>query len=642
MTRLLLVSAPEDQAASIALFQALNQQSITLVTAVADAHALVFLLTENANRSRAVHMTLLTALLGSVPLVTVVVDSVRFGDFLFLLEKPLTPYTTPDETVQKILAALPTDLEKAASATPPPDAHTLIPEDLFFTATERIESAPGEAVFLYRALLDEAPDYARGAAKTYVQQVEARLQPHFIALLQPLIEAAIARRDWTQAEHFLDDMRQLEALAPVAVTAPMSPSIEMPSASLAEQLRTRLIQGRLDELWEKAVPAVEAKDWAAALPFAEAMLGLDPKDARALDVVDQRSRYATCEAIYEQAVAANAAGRIAVVALLVSYIAQTCPGFGDPHGLLRGRPLRATLFRSVQTLHRLLGHTGPVLTVAFSPVGGLLVSGSTDNSLRLWEIPSGREVGVLRRNDGSVRKIAFSRDGAYLASISGGATVRVWMMPEGREVVTFDSVDHDLEALDFMPDGAHLVCGYVNGLLRVVRIEDGAEIQAISAHDYAVHTVAVSPDGSRIASGSGDKRVRLWAAPTLSAAPLKTLEAHEWLVNQVVFSADGMLLASAANDASVYVWQVDDGSLVYQAKHDGQRPVKAAAFSPLESLLATGSSDRLVRLWDVPNRKLLGALEGHSLGVETVAFSPDGLLLASGSADQEIRLWGLG
>jgi len=251
-------------------------------------------------------------------------------------------------------------------------------------------------------------------------------------------------------------------------------------------------------------------------------------------------------------------------------------------------PIRVILFRALRD------HAAAVLSVAFSPDGNLLASGSRDGAVKLWEVAGGREVNTLRGYAGMVSSVVFSPDGSLLASAASDQTIKLWEVADGREVNT------------------------------------------LRGHTNAVLSVAFSPDGSLLASASRDGTVKLW--DVADGREVNTLREHIGTVFAVAFSPDGRMLASAASDRTIKLWDVRTGQeLRTLSGHDDA--VLSVAFSPDGSLLASGSRDGTVRLWDAVMGRELRALPGHEGGVESVAFAPGGTLLAGGTIGDGIELW---
>ncbi|KAG6834378.1 hypothetical protein H0H93_010039, partial [Arthromyces matolae] len=162
------------------------------------------------------------------------------------------------------------------------------------------------------------------------------------------------------------------------------------------------------------------------------------------------------------------------------------------------------------------------------------------------------------------------------------------------------------------------------------------ELKVLDGHTQGVTSVAFSSDGSRIVSGSWDKSVRVWDAPT--GQELKVLDGHTHGVVSVAFSGDGNCIVSGSFDNSVRVWDAPTG---HQLKVlDGHtQGVTSVAFSSDGSRIVSGSWDKSVRVWDAPTGQELKVLDGHTHGVVSVAFSGDGNHIVSGSFDHSVRVW---
>jgi len=207
------------------------------------------------------------------------------------------------------------------------------------------------------------------------------------------------------------------------------------------------------------------------------------------------------------------------------------------------------------------------------------------------------------------------------------------------------------------PEGSLLATGDLDGKLCLWRVVDGQPILTLQGHDGWIWAVTFSPDGKTLASCSHDFLIRLWDVQSLdfessnpahlaevsdsnslSGACLNTLRGHTHRVWTISFSPDGQLLASGSDDQTIRLWNTQDGTcLMVLQGHTGG--VTSVCFSPNGQFLASAGEDTSIRLWSVADRTLLKILPGHSRWVRTVTFSSDGQTIASGSEDRTIRLW---
>ena len=289
------------------------------------------------------------------------------------------------------------------------------------------------------------------------------------------------------------------------------------------------------------------------------------------------------------------------------------------------------------------GYNDTVLSVAFSPDGKTLASGSGDGTVRLSNLATHQQIGSpLTGTHRAVNSVAFSPDGTTLATGNDDGTVRLWDLATHRQIGRpFTGHGSVINSVAFSPDGKILASGSLDGTVRLWDVATHRQVGRLAAGGAAILSVAFSLDGKTLASGSDDHTVRLWDLATHRQIG-SPLTGHSGQVNSVAFSPGGTTLASGAADGTVRLWDLATHRQIGSPLTGHGGPVYSVAFSPDGKTLASGSADNAVRLWDLATHRQIGSpLTGHGGPVNSVAFSPDGTTLASGSDDHTVRLWDL-
>ncbi len=327
----------------------------------------------------------------------------------------------------------------------------------------------------------------------------------------------------------------------------------------------------------------------------------------------------------------------------------------------------------------LLPHKCSIESIAFSPNGKILATGSNDNLVRLWDVSTGKQVKTLIGHRREISSVVFSSNGNKLVSASPGE-ISIWDVATGTHIQTIERftghtsdisfIDNSLilaelpidekgkivkltelitgkplwsskkfqkhfKKVTISPDGKSIAGANIQEMVYLWDINTGEQTKTFRGHTAVVDSLAFSPDGSTLATGSWDDTIGIWDVK--SGRHIKTLSGHNSSVYHLSFGPDDRTLVSGSTDGTVRIWDVDTGT--HKTIGTGHiQSVYNIWFSPDGKTLVSESFGETL-LWDVKTGEHKRTLKGHSKRIICFSFNPDGKSYATGSEDKTIRIW---
>ncbi|HAH48254.1 MAG TPA: hypothetical protein DCM07_26075 [Planctomycetaceae bacterium] len=283
------------------------------------------------------------------------------------------------------------------------------------------------------------------------------------------------------------------------------------------------------------------------------------------------------------------------------------------------------------------GHSNPVVSVAFSPDGSQIITGSYDSTAILWDTKRRVKLRTFKGHSDRIDSVAFSPDGKQILTGSGDATAILWEKATGTKLRTFQGHTSSVNSVVFSPDGNQILTGSDDNMAILWEKSTGTKIRAFQGHTSRVNSVAFSSNGNQILTGSDDNMVVLWEKST--GTKIRTFQGHSSSVTSVAFSPDGKQILTGSSDATAILWEKSTGTKL-RTFQDHKEIITSAAFSPDGNQILTRSIDGLLILWETANGVRLRKFESQKTSCVTFLNSNlNKSLFVTWSSDDILRLW---
>ncbi|MGL5836041.1 MAG: protein kinase domain-containing protein [Waterburya sp.] len=283
-----------------------------------------------------------------------------------------------------------------------------------------------------------------------------------------------------------------------------------------------------------------------------------------------------------------------------------------------------------------LSGTDIVRSIAISPDGKTIVSGSMDDTIKIWDLATGELQSTLTGHKNIVNSVAISPDGKTIVSGSWDHTIKIWDLATGELQSTLTGHKNMVNSVAISPDGKTIVSGEV---FNTIKIWDFAtrELQStLTGHEASVESVAISADGKTIVSSSLDKTIKIWDKETRKLQSTLTGENDDY-INSVAISPDGKTIVSVSGQDSIEIWDRETGELRSTLTEEEKDYVNSVAISPDGKTIFSDSRDT-IKIWDKETRKLQFTLTREKKDIGLITISPDGKTIVGVSGDNTMEI----
>lgn len=283
-----------------------------------------------------------------------------------------------------------------------------------------------------------------------------------------------------------------------------------------------------------------------------------------------------------------------------------------------------------------IGHTSHINSVDISSNGKLLLTASSDNTIKIWDIHTGYILKDISAHKSEIVSAMFSSDGKTILSCSWDKTAKLWDTETGKLLFDFIGHEEGVYSAQFSHDGNKIVTASFDSTAKIWDVKTGVLLFTLKGHKDAVIYAEFSPDDRNVVTASWDRSVKIWNA--YNGNLLFNLYGIKGYITSTHYSHNGKFIVTASRDNRAKIWNAETGELLNQYRGGLNKSVNFALFSPDDKQLLT-SFGRGTKIWDVKTGKKIATTKRHHAATMNAIYSNLGNKIITYSFENDAKIW---
>ena len=297
--------------------------------------------------------------------------------------------------------------------------------------------------------------------------------------------------------------------------------------------------------------------------------------------------------------------------------------------------LRVWDFKSGNCLHVLKGHSSPITALGLASEKRIIISGTDNGTVKIWDIETGDCLYTLEDVRDGISSIILTPDGRKAVWITKSGALIIWGVGEKNGTRTLDKIKGNRQIIKLGHNGKIFALVSDNLNLTIWDIEKERQLHCLTGHSKPINDITLATDGKMAVSVSSDHTLKVW--DIVNGKCLKNLRSKT-ILTKVILTSDGKQAVSASDDYTLKIWDLVTEKYLFILKGHEQ-DIQTLALDADEKLIITASNDRSLKIWQIQSGECISTLKGHTNKITALALFRDRKWAISGSQDKTLKIW---